>query len=139
LLYQYFFFFLLILLIKVDFLFEPLNKIRSNPRSTPEHIVPEWYFLPYFAILKSLPDKLGGVLFLLRFFVVVLFKPLLLKINNFKIRKLRQILFRISFLIIGFLGKQKTEYPLYELRQFISVLIVRCLLIIYYRLYLPSK
>jgi len=122
--------FLLTLLVKVDFLFEPLNKIRSNPRSTPEHIVPEWYFLPYFAILKSLPDKLGGVLFLLRFFVVVLLKPLIVKVYSFKLRKIRQILFRISFIIIGYLGKQKTEYPLYELRQFMSVLIVRCLLLI---------
>merc|ERR1712112_156139 len=114
--------FLLTLLVKVDFLFEPLNKIRSNPRSTPEHIVPEWYFLPYFAILKSLPDKLGGDL--------VLLKPLIVKVYSFKLRKISQILFRISFIIIGYLGKQKTEYPLYELRQFMSVLIVGCLLLI---------
>jgi len=38
------------------------NYILGNPMSTPAHIVPEWYFLPFYAILRSIPDKLGGVL-----------------------------------------------------------------------------
>ncbi|MGV2480649.1 UNVERIFIED_CONTAM: cytochrome b, partial [Salmonella enterica subsp. enterica serovar Weltevreden] len=38
------------------------NYIPANPLSTPAHIVPEWYFLPFYAILRSIPDKLGGVL-----------------------------------------------------------------------------
>merc|ERR1712146_508991 len=37
------------------------NYIPANPLSTPAHIVPEWYFLPFYAILRSIPDKLGGV------------------------------------------------------------------------------
>ena len=38
------------------------NYIPANPASTPAHIVPEWYFLPFYAILRAIPDKLGGVL-----------------------------------------------------------------------------
>jgi ubiquinol-cytochrome c reductase cytochrome b subunit len=40
----------------------PDNYIAANPMVTPAHIVPEWYFLPYYAILRSIPDKLGGVI-----------------------------------------------------------------------------
>jgi ubiquinol-cytochrome c reductase cytochrome b subunit len=38
------------------------NYIKANPMVTPAHIVPEWYFLPFYAILRAIPDKLGGVL-----------------------------------------------------------------------------
>jgi quinol-cytochrome oxidoreductase complex cytochrome b subunit len=38
------------------------NYIPANPMVTPAHIVPEWYFLPFYAILRSIPDKLGGVI-----------------------------------------------------------------------------
>jgi len=38
------------------------NYIKANPLVTPAHIVPEWYFLPFYAILRAVPDKLGGVL-----------------------------------------------------------------------------
>jgi len=39
----------------------PDNYIPADPMQTPAHIVPEWYFLPFYAILRSIPDKLGGV------------------------------------------------------------------------------
>lgn len=45
-----------------NFFGEPDNYIPANPLVTPPHIVPEWYFLPFYAILRSIPDKLGGVL-----------------------------------------------------------------------------
>lgn len=45
-----------------NFFGEPDNYIPANPLSTPAHIVPEWYFLVFYAILRSIPDKLGGVL-----------------------------------------------------------------------------
>ena len=45
-----------------DFFGEPDNYIPANPMVTPAHIVPEWYLLPYYAILRSVPDKLGGVI-----------------------------------------------------------------------------
>jgi ubiquinol-cytochrome c reductase cytochrome b/c1 subunit len=40
----------------------PVNYIPADPMKTPAHIVPEWYFLPYYAILRSIPDKVGGVM-----------------------------------------------------------------------------
>src|SRR5688572_20402986 len=45
-----------------DYMGHPDNYIPANPLVTPPHIVPEWYFLPYYAILRAIPDKLGGVL-----------------------------------------------------------------------------
>ena len=45
-----------------NFFGEPDNYIPANPLVTPPHIVPEWYFLPFYAILRSIPSKLGGVL-----------------------------------------------------------------------------
>ena len=45
-----------------DYMGHPDNYIPANPLVTPEHIVPEWYFLPFYAILRAVPDKLGGVI-----------------------------------------------------------------------------
>jgi len=47
---------------KPNMLGHPDNYIKANPLVTPAHIVPEWYFLPFYAILRAIPDKLGGVL-----------------------------------------------------------------------------
>jgi ubiquinol-cytochrome c reductase cytochrome b subunit len=45
-----------------NYLGDAANYIPANPLETPPHIVPEWYFLPFYAILRAIPDKLGGVL-----------------------------------------------------------------------------
>ena len=45
-----------------EFFIEPDNNIAADPMQTPSHIVPEWYFLPFYAILRSIPDALGGVI-----------------------------------------------------------------------------
>jgi ubiquinol-cytochrome c reductase cytochrome b subunit len=44
-----------------DFFAEPVNNVPANPMQTPVHIEPEWYFLPFYAVLRAVPDKLGGV------------------------------------------------------------------------------
>lgn len=44
-----------------QFFIEPANNVPADPLQTPSHIVPEWYFLPFYAVLRSIPDKLGGV------------------------------------------------------------------------------
>jgi ubiquinol-cytochrome c reductase cytochrome b subunit len=44
-----------------NYLGHPDNYIKANPLKTPAHIVPEWYFLPFYAILRAIPHKLGGV------------------------------------------------------------------------------
>ena len=55
-----------------NWLTEPDNYIPANPLVTPAHIVPEWYLLPYYAILRSIPDKLGGVIAMFAAIVVLL-------------------------------------------------------------------
>ena len=53
--------YLLIVFFKPDLFIEAANNIPANPMQTPAHIVPEWYFLPFYAILRSVPDLAGGV------------------------------------------------------------------------------
>lgn len=124
------YFFLWILLLEVlIFLFpfllgDPENFILANSLSTPAHIVPEWYFLFAYAILRSIPSKLGGVLALL-LSVVVLFIPSLLTLGASKIpslksqsgkafNPLKQILlwrFLGVFLILTWIGGEVVEEP----------------------------
>jgi len=64
----------------------PDNYIPANPMVTPAHIVPEWYFLPFYAILRSIPDKLGGVLAMFGAIVALLILPF---VNTSKVRSSR--------------------------------------------------
>ena len=75
---------LLTLLLRIVLFFpnalgEPDNYIMANPLTTPAHIVPEWYFLFAYAILRSIPNKLGGVLGLFRAVLLLLLLPFLNK------------------------------------------------------------
>ncbi len=54
---------------------DPDNYIPANPMVTPSHIVPEWYFLPFYAILRAVPDKLGGVLSMFGAIILLFFLP----------------------------------------------------------------
>jgi quinol-cytochrome oxidoreductase complex cytochrome b subunit len=58
-------------------LMEPANNIPANPMQTPTHIVPEWYFLPFYAILRSVPDLVGGVVAMALSVMVFSFMPYL--------------------------------------------------------------
>jgi ubiquinol-cytochrome c reductase cytochrome b/c1 subunit len=58
----------------------PDNYIAANPLVTPKHIVPEWYFLPFYAMLRAIPDKLGGLVCMgasigILFFLPTVYKP----------------------------------------------------------------
>jgi len=96
------------------------NYIPANPLSTPAHIVPEWYFLPFYAILRSIPDKLGGVVAMISAILVLLLLPV---INTSKVRssKFRPIFgiaywFLVSdFLILGWIGQKPVESPYIEI------------------------
>lgn len=72
-----FFFFIIysvFVLFYPNYLSHSINYVEADPLVTPPHIVPEWYFLPFYAILRSIPDKLAGVIFLLlSIFVMLLF------------------------------------------------------------------
>ena len=96
------------------------NYIPANPLVTPTHIVPEWYFLPFYAILRSIPDKLGGVAAMVGAILILLLLPI---INTSEIRstKFRPIFgfmywFLVSdFLILGWIGQKPVESPYVEI------------------------
>jgi len=72
-----------LVLLDPQYLMEPDNFIAANPLVTPPHIVPEWYFLFAYAILRSIPNKLGGVLGLFRSLLILLVLPYV-HINSIK-------------------------------------------------------
>jgi quinol-cytochrome oxidoreductase complex cytochrome b subunit len=71
------------------------NYIRANALVTPTHIVPEWYFLPFYAILRSIPSKLGGVFCMGASIAILFLLPLLpkFKVNSSKFDILAQLFF----------------------------------------------
>jgi quinol-cytochrome oxidoreductase complex cytochrome b subunit len=69
-----------------NFLGHADNYIRANPLQTPAHIVPEWYFLPFYAILRAIPSKLGGVMAMFGAIIVLFFLPWL---DTAKVRSAR--------------------------------------------------
>ena len=87
--------------------FDPANTIV-----TPEHIAPVWYFTPFYAILRAVPDKLGGVILMIAAVLLPLFLPWLdrAKVKSIRYRgwiyKLALTLFVISFVLLGWLGTQ---------------------------------
>jgi ubiquinol-cytochrome c reductase cytochrome b/c1 subunit len=90
------------------------NYIPANPAQTPAHIVPEWYYLPFYAILRSIPNKLAGVLAMFSAIIVLVFLPWLdsAKTRSCKYRPLAKQffwLFVIVCILLGYLGSQPPE------------------------------
>lgn len=99
------------------------NYIKANPMVTPTHIVPEWYFLPFYAILRSVPSKGGGVILLLAAILILLALPFYStsKIRSTAFRSIYKIFFWFFFadcLILGWIGGKSIETPFYEIGQF---------------------
>ena len=85
------------------------NYIRANSMVTPAHIVPEWYFLPFYAILRAIPDKLGGVLAMFGAIAVLFLLPWLdtSKVRSCLYRPIWRIcvlLFALDFFILMYMG-----------------------------------
>src|SRR3981189_389136 len=98
------------------------NYIVANPMSTPASIVPEWYLLPFYAILRSIPDKLGGVLAMIGAILILLAMPVLdtSRIRGSAFRPLMKIaywLFVVNFIILMWCGGQHVEEPFITLGQ----------------------
>jgi ubiquinol-cytochrome c reductase cytochrome b/c1 subunit len=90
------------------------NYIPANPLQTPTHIVPEWYFLPFYAILRAIPNKLGGVIAMFASIAVLAFLPWLdrAKTRSAKYRPLfKQFfwIFVITCIGLGWLGAKPAE------------------------------
>nr|DBA44259.1 TPA_asm: cytochrome b [Pachydermia laevis] len=111
-----FLFLVLIMLFFPNMFLEPENFIPANPLATPEHIQPEWYFLFAYAILRSIPSKLGGVV-ALAMAVVVLFLPPLTYVSSFcsfSFCFLSQLLFWVflgGLVVLTWVGARPVEYP----------------------------
>lgn len=99
------------------------NYIPANPMVTPPSIVPEWYLLPFYAILRSIPDKLGGVIAMFAALLILLILPItdrsVIRGNTFKIlSKLSFYLFLFNFFLLINIGQLHVEVPFIELGQF---------------------
>nr|Q36507.1 RecName: Full=Cytochrome b; AltName: Full=Complex III subunit 3; AltName: Full=Complex III subunit III; AltName: Full=Cytochrome b-c1 complex subunit 3; AltName: Full=Ubiquinol-cytochrome-c reductase complex cytochrome b subunit [Wickerhamomyces pijperi]CAA47155.1 apocytochrome B [Wickerhamomyces pijperi] len=100
----------------------PDNYIPGNPLVTPASIVPEWYTLPFYAILRSIPDKLGGVIAMFGSILITLVLPVtdrsVIKGNTFKIfSKTLYFTFTYNFILLGQLGQLHVEVPFIEMGQ----------------------
>jgi quinol-cytochrome oxidoreductase complex cytochrome b subunit len=101
----------------------PDNYIRANSLSTPPHIVPEWYFLPFYAILRSVPDKLGGVVAMISAILVLFALPFLntSKTRSSRFRPIFGLMywsFYFNFILLGWIGQQRVESPYIEIGLF---------------------
>nr|UXO94125.1 cytochrome b [Dolichovespula lama] len=106
---------------------DPDNFIKANPMITPIHIKPEWYFLFAYAILRGIPNKLGGVLALLFSILILLILPFhnSPKKFNMKFNPLYQIAFWMlfsTFCMLTWLGGMEIESPFIELTQIYSLI-----------------
>ena len=97
-----------------NFMGEPDNYIPANPLVTPTHIVPEWYFLPYYAILRAIPDKLLGVIAMFGSILILFVLPWLdtSRVRSATFRPLYKWLFWLFLadcLILGWVGANPPE------------------------------
>ena len=95
------------------------NYTPANPIVTPPHIVPEWYFLPYYAMLRAVPDKLGGVAVMGLAILSVFALPWLDRspVRSMRYRpqaKLYFAMFCFSVLVLGFAGAKEVDDPVIE-------------------------
>ena len=103
------------------------NYIPANPMQTPAAIVPEWYLLPFYAILRSIPNKLLGVVSMIAALLALLILPYadLGRTKGFQFRPISKFafwIFVVNFLILMKLGACHVETPFIELGQLSSVL-----------------
>ena len=103
------------------------NYIMANPMQTPPAIVPEWYLLPFYAILRSIPNKLLGVIAMFAAILALLVMPIsdLSKLRGVQFRPLSKIAFFVfvaNFLILMQIGAKHVETPFIEFGQISTVL-----------------
>jgi len=111
------------------------NYIMANPMQTPPAIVPEWYLLPFYAILRSIPNKLLGVIAMFSAILILLILPItdINKFRGIQFRPLSKIAFYIfvtDFLILMQLGAKHVESPFIELGQISTILYFSYFLIV---------
>ncbi len=110
----YFILFAYFIFFEPDYLNHPDNFIPANPMVTPAHIVPEWYFLPFYAILRSIPNKLAGVVAMISSILILFALQWLDKspVKSLAYRPLSRFFFWIFIadsLLLGYIGGQPAE------------------------------
>lgn len=114
---------------------DPDNFIPANPLVTPAHIQPEWYFLFAYAILRSIPNKLGGVIALVLSIAILIILPFynLRKFRGIQFYPINQVIFwsiLVTVILLTWIGAQPVEEP--------YVLIGQILTVVYFLYYLVN-
>jgi ubiquinol-cytochrome c reductase cytochrome b subunit len=99
-----------------NYLGHPDNYVPANPLVTPAHIVPEWYFLPFYAVLRAVPDKLGGVLLMFGSIAVLFVLPWLdsSPVRSMRFRPVAKWAFHlwwVNFFVLMYCGAMPAEQP----------------------------
>ena len=121
-----FIFLFYLVIFKPNYLGDPENFIKANSLVTPIHIMPEWYFLFAYAILRAIPNKLGGVLGLI-FSIIILFLTPFLHTNFIKSLLFRPIgkffywIFIFNFFLLTWIGSKSIEEPFVLIGQISSI------------------
>nr|QCG71552.1 cytochrome b [Gasterophilus nigricornis] len=120
---------LLIILVLVNpyLLGDPDNFIPANPLVTPAHIQPEWYFLFAYAILRAIPNKLGGVIALVFSILILAILPFynMSKFRGIQFYPINQVLFWImvtTVILLTWVGARPVESPFVEIGQFLTII-----------------
>nr|YP_009480366.1 cytochrome b [Gasteruption parvicollarium]ALJ93749.1 cytochrome b [Gasteruption parvicollarium] len=118
----------LIITLKPNIMNDPENFIEANPMLTPIHIQPEWYFLFAYAILRSIPNKLGGVIGLLMSIIMLTTLPLMnfmYKFQSNSFYPINQMLFWMfinTFILLTWIGSKNIELPFTTIGKILSFL-----------------
>jgi ubiquinol-cytochrome c reductase cytochrome b subunit len=124
-----FFFFVLFLFFNGAYphiFMHPDNDIIANSGVTPSHIVPEWYFLPFYAMLRAVPNKMGGVICMFLSIIILFFLPFLVHFTGVSVTTFRPVLkfflldFYFNFYFLGCLGAAPVEQPFVFLSRLLT-------------------
>nr|WMV00464.1 cytochrome b [Rhodopsalta microdora] len=117
--------FLMFVMLEPYMLGDPDNFTPANPLVTPKHIQPEWYFLFAYAILRSIPNKLGGVIALFMSIFILMFVPFLnnssfMGLNNYPINQILFWYMLTILILLTWIGARPVELPYINFGMFLT-------------------